>query len=76
MSASNNLFAQWQALFAPGPLQVGQVTAYADGVATLALPGGASLRARGQASVGDHVMVQDGVIQGPAPDLPVDSDEV
>ena len=71
-----NLFAQFRELMAPGRVQVAQVTAYTDGVATLTLPGGGQIRARGQASVGGKVFVQDGVIQGPAPNLPVVVDEV
>jgi len=76
MSASNNLFAQWQAMFATGPLQVGVVVAIDGGVATIDLPSGARMRARGAASVGAYVYVQDGVIQGIAPSLPLDSSEV
>ena len=66
-----NLFAKFREMMAPGRVQVAQVTAYADGVATLTLPGGGQVRARGQANVGGKVFVQDGVIQGPAPDLPM-----
>lgn len=73
---SDNAFAQWRALFAAGPLQAGEVTAYASGVATIELPGGGILRALGEATVGQHVYVRDGAIVGPAPDLPVDSGEV
>ena len=39
------------------------------GVATVQLPGGATLRARGDAAVADVVFVRDGVIEGPAPAL-------
>lgn len=72
----DNLFAKWRAVFAPGPLQVGEVIAYQDGVATIALPGGATLHARGSTALGAHVFVRDGLIEGPAPDLPLDSAEV
>ena len=72
----NNLFAVWRDLFAPGPLQVGEVTAYDDGVATIQRSGGGILRAHGEAVVGAKVRVRDGTIVGPAPDLPVDVDEV
>ena len=72
----NNLFAQWRDLFAAGPLQVGEVTDYDNGIATIQLPGGGILRAHGQATVGAMVYVRDGSIVGPAPDLPVDVDEV
>ena len=67
----SNLYIQLKELLAPGWVQVGKVTAYVDGMATVDLPGGGQLRARGQASVGTKVFVQDGVIQGPAPDLPM-----
>ena len=74
--SSLNLYARWRELFAPGPRQVGQVIASAGGVATIELPGGGLLRALGDAAVSDTVYVQDGVIQGPAPNLPLDSGEV
>ena len=67
----SNLYIQHKELLAPGRVQLGEVTAYADGMATVDLPGGGQLRARGQASVGTKVFVQAGVIQGPAPDLPM-----
>ena len=67
----SNLYIQLKELLAPGRVQLGEVTAYADGMATVDLPGGGQLRARGQASVGTTVFVQAGVIQGPAPDLPM-----
>ena len=67
----SNLYIQLKELLAPGRVQVGEVTAYEGGMATVDLPGGGQLRARGQASVGAKVFVQDGVIQGPAPDLAV-----
>jgi hypothetical protein len=71
-----NLFAEFRALLAPGVLQVGEVTHFADGIATIELPGGGTLRARGEAAVGDRVFVRDGAIQGPAAVLPVVSGEV
>ena len=66
-----NLYQQLKELLAPGRVQIGEVVAYADGIATVDLPGAGQVRAKGQAQVGDKVFVQDGVIQGPAPDLPV-----
>ena len=68
-----NLYALWKTTFGPGLLKAGKVTAYDQGTATITLPGGGIIRARGAANVGDSVWVQDGVIQGPAPDLPLDS---
>ncbi|WP_423458041.1 hypothetical protein [Ottowia sp. VDI28] len=71
-----NLYALWKELFAAGPLQVGEVIAYDAGIATVELPGGGILRAHGEATIGAKVYVRDRVIQGPAPDLPVDVGEV
>lgn len=71
--SSSNLFAQWRAMFARGPRQVGEVVAYSNGAATIELPGGGRIIALGDAAVSDHVYVRDGVIEGPAPDLPVDT---
>ena len=72
----SNLYVQWRELFAHGPTQAGQVIAFDGGVATVQLPGGGIVRARGQASVGAHVFVRDGMVEGPAPDLPDVSGEV
>ncbi len=72
----SNYYDQWRAMFAAGPLQVGTVTAWSDGVATIQLPSGGILRALGEATTGQMVYVRDGAIIGPAPDLPVDSGEV
>lgn len=63
----SNLFGQFKRLFPDAPLLAGEVTQYADGYATVLLPGGGILRARGSAQVGDNVFVRDDVIEGPAP---------
>lgn len=67
----SNLYLQLREILAPGRVQIGEVVAYAEGIATVQLPGSGQIRAKGQATVGGHVFVQEGVIQGPAPDLPV-----
>jgi len=64
-----NLYQRFLDLLPPRPLQVGTVLAIDSGVATIGLPGGATLRARGDAAVADVVFVRDGVIEGPAPAL-------
>ena len=51
------------------PLQVGDVAAVDGDVATITMPGGGTLQARGQATVGQRVFVRDGVIEGEAPTL-------
>jgi len=66
-----NAFVQLKELLAPGRVQIATVVSVADGMAVLELPGGGQIRARGDASGSGKVFVQDGVIQGPAPDLPV-----
>ena len=71
-----NPFAEFKALLAPGPVQVGEVIAYAGGVATVQVPGGGTLRARGEATVGQRVFVRDGAIEGPATALPQVTGEV
>lgn len=58
------------------PLQVGYVLQTANGVATVELPGGGWLTARGAATVGQRVFVRDGVIEGAAPSLPIEIIEV
>ena len=61
----------------PDPaLQVATVVAIENSIATVALPGGGEIRVRGDAAVGTKVFVRGGVIEGPAPDLPVELIEV
>lgn len=66
----SNLFAEFRALIPVAPLYAGAVTAVVDGVATVELPDGAILRARGAATLGQTVWVRDGLIEGVAPALP------
>ena len=63
-------------LLPQAPLQVGVVLSVDGGVATVELPGGGQVQARGDAGVGDRVFVRDGVIEGAAPALPVEVIEV
>ncbi len=67
----SNLYLQLKAILAPGRVQIGKVVAVADGAVTVELPGAGLVRAKGQAAEGTTVFVLEGVIQGPAPDLPV-----
>lgn len=54
----------------PGqPLDAGQVTAVTTDGVVVQLVDGATIRARGEAAVGDHVYVRGGAIDGPAPAL-------
>ena len=71
----SNLFKRFQDLIPTYPLRVGDVTAYADGVATIQEMGGVA-KARGEATVGDRVFFRNGAIEGPAPDLTIEIIEV
>lgn len=63
-------------LLPTSPLEVGTVSAIAGDLATVGLPGGGSIQARGSAGVGDRVFVRGGLIEGPAPSLSYVSAEV
>lgn len=65
-----------QALVAGPPLQVGTVLYVDAGVATIELPGGGRVQARGDAADGQRVFFRDGVIEGEAPSLPIEVIEV
>ena len=64
-----NIYRQFLDLLPKRPLHIGEVTAVDAGVATITLPGGGVIQARGHATVGQRVFVRDGVIEGPAPAL-------
>lgn len=66
-----NVFRTFMDLLPGRPLQVGTVLSTAGEVATVQLPGGGILQARGQSVAGQRVFVRDGVIESTAPDLPV-----
>lgn len=71
-----NIFKEFADLIPDAPLQVGTVTATDGAVATIELPGGGLLRARGDALVGQRVFVRDGLIEGDAPSLPIVAIEI
>ena len=64
-----NLFKEFLSLLPPRPLEVGTVQSTQGGVASIELPGGGVLQARGEAPAGQRVFVRDGLIEGPAPEL-------
>ena len=68
----HNLYDQFRQLIPDPPLQAGTVVSVGNGVATVALPGGGLIRARGNATVGQTVFVRDEVIEGIAPSLPLE----
>lgn len=69
---SFNPYKRLLALIPNPPLQVGEVVQFNDGVATIEVPGGGIAQARGSTTVGAKVFFRDGLIEGPAPDLPVE----
>lgn len=66
-----NLFLQLKELLSPGRVQIATVVYCANGSTIVELPGAGRVRVRGEAAVGAKVFIQDGVVQGPAPALPV-----
>lgn len=72
----SNLFTQFCKLIPDSPLLVGIVTAIADGVATIELPDGGIITARGSSTVSDSVFVRGGIIEGLAPALSIVEIEV
>lgn len=68
---ARNLYRQFLDLLPRDPMFVGVVIAHhGDGTATLELPGGGMIRARGQeVAVGERAFVQGGAVIGEAPDL-------
>ena len=73
---STNLYARLIALLPQRPLLVGTVTDVVDGVAVIEMPGGGVDSARGLVAVGQRVYFRDGIIEGPAPELPLELIEV
>jgi len=72
-----NLFAELRDLLQPGPVQVGTVSSYVNGLATITLPGGGVIVAKASAAtVGQQVFVQDGVVQGAAANLTLEQIEI
>lgn len=71
-----NLYKRLVSLLPARPLQIGDVVAVSNGVATVELPGGGRISARGAATTGQRVFVRDGVIEGEAPNLTVVEIEV
>lgn len=71
-----NPYRQLLGLLPQRPLQVGTVEQASGGGHVIELPGGGRVTARGEAVVGQRVFVRDGVIEGAAPNLPVEVIEV
>ena len=71
-----NLYKELKEILGPGRLEIGKVLSAANGTAVIELPGGGIIRARGAAAINTRVYVQDGVIQGEAPNRPVQTGTV
>jgi len=65
-----------QDLVAGPPVEVGDISAIADGVRVVTLLSGGVVHARGESSVGERVFVRGDVIEGPAPTFTVEFAEV
>lgn len=65
----SNIYRDFLDLIPAKPLEVGEVIAISGGVATIELPGGGIIQARGEATVTQRVFVRDGNIEGTAPTL-------
>jgi len=59
------------ALLPTEPVVVGEVTASSGGFCSVTLPGGSVVQAKGSPGIGARVFVRAGVVQGPAPSLPL-----
>lgn len=73
---SSNPYQVFKRLIPTYPLQVGAVISGGSGAYIIELPGGGRLNALGVATVGTQVYVRNGVIEGPAPTLPIEIIEV
>ncbi len=72
-----NVWAMWRSLLPASPLLWGQVLAvHEDGTRTVSMAGGGTQRVRGDGSAGAAVWVRAGVIEGQAPQLPVEDIEI
>lgn len=71
-----NLYSVFKDLVPSYPLLVGDVTADDGDTHQVTLVGGGVMMVRGKATVGDKVFIRDGVIEGTAPNLPVETIEI
>lgn len=73
---SANLFVLFRKLIPTYPLQVGGVLSRDGDTATIEMPGGGRLTARGPGAVGTKVFVRNGAIEGAAPSLTIETIDV
>ena len=72
----HNVYEQFKQLLSDQPLQVGTESEIGNGVVTVQLPGGGTVRARGSANMGARVFVRDGVLEAVAPNLSLEIIEI
>ena len=72
----HNVYEQFRQLLPDAPLQVGTVIEVGAGVLSVQLPGGGTIRARGNAAIGQKVFVRDGVLEAVAPNLALEIIEI
>jgi len=72
----SNFYTLLKAILPDAPLLVGVVQSVDVGGCHVLLPGGVSIFARGVAQFGDSVFVRDGLIEGQAPSLSVETIDV
>lgn len=70
---STNVYKLFRSLLPEAPLLVGEVISIDNGTATIELPDGGRILARGVATVGVRVFARDGLIEGTAPTLTFES---
>lgn len=66
---TTNLWKRLKQLLPDAPLLAGVVITDDTYGATVQLPDGSIVAVRGAATVGEHVFIRDGLIEGPAPSL-------
>ena len=71
-----NIYRAFLDLLPARPLQLGTIVSVDGETATIELPGGGVVAARGAGGIGDQVFVRDGVIEAAAPDMPIDVVEI
>lgn len=75
-SPMTNLYTLFKSLLPSRPLEVGKVISSDTTGCYVTLPAGGTMYVRGNAAVGTNVFVRDGVIEGAAPNLTVQSIDV
>lgn len=73
---STNPYKLLRDLMPDAPLQIGTITEAYGGVATIEMPGGVLVQARGVGNVGQQVFFRDQLIEGVAPALTIELIEV